>query len=212
MIRVNDTTAVERYRLVVTLGQFDVVFGDKTYACYEEAQSRVASAVQHFGPRADVCAVKVQRGVALSAAEVDFAELGRDDCVWGWRTERRWGPAVIARILRQQGDVGARRLGADDPMLVAPPAPRPVGEAAPVAASPPAPAHKQHGWHFAAMVAFLAIAWIGLLALQTGGQIGSLLEGSSAAATPTLAIPDNPAQVRPPAPAPSRSVELSRLK
>ncbi len=52
--------------------------------------------------------------------------------------------------------------------------------------------HKSHGWHYAATAAFIAIAWIGLLALQTGGQLRALLESAPVVRRAPLDIPFNP--------------------
>ena len=84
----------------------------------------------------------------------------------------------------------------DEPPEPALPAPALV--AALPADEPPAPAparhrlHKDHGWHYAATVAFVAIIWIAVLTLQTGGQFQVLVEGAPATAAPAGDIPFHP--------------------
>lgn len=71
----------------------------------------------------------------------------------------------------------------------------PAVEAQPPRRSP-RPGYRSHGWHYAALVAFIALIWFGVLLLQLGGQLSLMLEGGPQAESPRSgrSIPEYPAE------------------
>ena len=61
---------------------------------------------------------------------------------------------------------------------------------------PPRPGYRSHGWHYAALVAFIALIWFGVLLLQLGGQLSLMLEGGapSESSHSGRSIPEYPAE------------------
>lgn len=188
----------EQYRLILTIDRRELVFGSATFHSVEAAQSQVAAAVCEHVRRGDVAGVGLQR-LAVNGTTA-------------WQTIRQWDQTVVRRILAQKAGIaqptpfvrGNNGRSSSRPTLDSTDELRAVlraalGQPRPVRTSrrrKPAdrgrPSHRSYRWHYIATAAIAVVTLIGLLMLETGGQLCMLLNEASPAPGTAAEIPVNP--------------------
>lgn len=161
----------EAYRLVIALDGRDAVADEHRYNRFDKAQSQVANAVVRHARYGRVTSVLLQHGRPINGdgkqQSTPHAPL-LPGPGYEWVIEKRWGPEVVRRILRQRKTSLADGEPALDNQLHSR-ACRLVGR------------HKAMRWQIFGTAAALMIMIVATLLIQTGGRPNTLLPSSDTA-------------------------------
>ncbi len=164
------------FRLVLTIDQCDVVYLDRRFPNFREAQSCVADAVCSHFAAGRVESIRMERAPARGRPSAGASTNARPGEAGDWSIEKRWGRDVVARILAQRGllyptptlHVPAPAASTDHTDPPTRGGDKPSG--ADDASRPTRPGHRPTRWDLMTTAALLVTASVGFFVVHTEGR------------------------------------------